>query len=193
MAKKRYAPKHLVPYIKVLHIQLCGQKRIVKRRPLDYSDFDEWVAIQQNPNWYRELIRKYPRHRTKMTQGWNLRRVHVCDSKIKRSDLERILYRLAHGLWSRSKYVPDILMIAQKHYERNTKAEVFDSPLEEFLFYAYYFVPCAEDMKKLTQIIPSSVELQPILINFLERYMTAHRNGDYTFLDRALEAQNVPF
>ncbi len=195
MTRKRYAPEHLIPYITMMYNELRAQPRIV----LKVMNYDKgahygkyvWVVQQQNPDWYRKLIRKYPRRRI-LPKKWNLTRLHRVDSKIKRGDIERTLWRLSHKLWSRSKYTPDILCIAQKYYKEDRK--IFASSIEEFLWYAHHFVPSDEDCNCLRKLFPHDREIDNAVIDFLDAYVRAQKSHDVLFLQRTLkEIQDIPF
>ncbi len=98
-------------------------KRFVANQVPDTSSFcikgrNLWVGESHNPDWYCELVRKYPKSRGK-SWGWKNRattKLIQKDSVVKRGDIERVLLRLISGKTSCSKYVADLFLEAEKRY-----------------------------------------------------------------------------
>ena len=64
------------------------------------------VCVDQNPRWYRELCARYAVHRGKKHPS----------TRVKRIGTLRVLNRMTAGLCTRSKYAPEIRLLAFKHY-----------------------------------------------------------------------------
>ena len=110
--------KKLIPVFREMYWDLIGNKFEWAFVPHpDYQKDQDGCRKREcrvpNPEWYRDLLRKYPSGRKKSRNYQNPKKVG-CDSKIKRRNLESVLERLSEGKTSTSKYVSDLEEIAQK-------------------------------------------------------------------------------
>ncbi len=64
------------------------------------------VAFERNCKWYRDFCARHLSSR--------VRKNHATDTRIKRREVLRILGRLAAGLSSRSKYAPELRLLAAR-------------------------------------------------------------------------------
>ncbi len=161
MARGKIAPSELVPYLKEMLVELQLYKftacQCPDTRPNAMVDRNIWVIECSNPKWYSELIRKYPKKRTKK---WNWgrkakRSLREADSKVTRTDLVRALSRLVSNKSTGSKYINDLIEIARVKSQRDPVSET-----EEIFWVAFKIALRKEDVgfvEKIPQDLWSSV------------------------------------
>ena len=157
MSKKKItAPLELVPYIENMLEELEKSKfhahQVPDTKKGAIAGRNIWVAISWNPDWYSELLRRYPKKaKKKQKKVW--RRVQQYRSKVTRIDIVRVLEKMLNG-GTRSKYANDLLAIAE--VKRDEEEKPLDNSYAEWYFSRYHNIPLTQEEVNQVEMYPES-------------------------------------
>lgn len=180
--KKNNVPESLVPYLKEMIMELEAYEFKACQIEDYLSSKNKWVSGSKNPEWYSLLIRKYPKLRKKW--AWKKKaskKLRLADSIIKKVNIKEILVHLSKNRYSKSKYAPDLIQIAE------TRAKNQDAITEvEFIFYEFFHIL----LKSNKQIVALSKIPKELWLEIADYYKKKGVFPDWIFLD---QIESAPF